>query len=117
LTAKKLDLIAAILSPLSVRFSPPPATAYDADYFGDTSKLPAALRKERVKDGKDYDETMFNVFRLDNGTVRRFWGSELTWAPMDPGQHHRSGDAVNALWGFLDMTPEGHEQFMPKLAH
>ncbi len=22
---------------------------------------------------------MFNVFRLDNGTVRHFWGSELTW--------------------------------------
>jgi predicted dithiol-disulfide oxidoreductase (DUF899 family) len=90
---------------------------YDADYFGDTSKLPAELRNERVTDGKDYDETMFNVFRLENGAVRHFWGSEPTWASMDPGQHHRSGDAVNALWGFLDMTPEGREQFMPKLAY
>jgi predicted dithiol-disulfide oxidoreductase (DUF899 family) len=90
---------------------------YDADYFGDTSKLPAELRNERVTDGKDYDETMFNVFRLENGTARHFWGSELTWASMDPGQHHRTGDAVNALWGFLDMTPEGREQFMPKLAY
>jgi predicted dithiol-disulfide oxidoreductase (DUF899 family) len=88
---------------------------YDADYFGDTSKLPAEMRSERVKDGKDYDETMFNVFCLDNGTVRHFWGSELTWAATDPGQHHRSGDAVNALWGLLDMTSEGCEQFMPKL--
>jgi hypothetical protein len=26
-------------------------------------------------------------------------------------------DAVNALWGFLDMTPEGREQFLPKLAY
>jgi hypothetical protein len=24
------------------------------------------MRKELVKDGKDYDETMFNVFRLDS---------------------------------------------------
>ena len=89
--------------------------SYDADYLGNTSKLPAPLHKERVKDGQDYDETMFNVFRLIDGRVRHFWGSELTWAPMDPGQHHRSGDDVNALWGFLDMTPEGREQFMPKL--
>jgi predicted dithiol-disulfide oxidoreductase (DUF899 family) len=55
--------------------------SYDADYFGDTSKLSAAIRKERdMKDGENWDETMFNVFRLDNGTVRHFWGSELTWA-------------------------------------
>jgi predicted dithiol-disulfide oxidoreductase (DUF899 family) len=36
---------------------------------------------------------------------------------MDSGLHHRSGDAVNALWSFFDMTPEGREQFMPKLAY
>jgi len=91
---------------------------YDADYFGDTSRLPAAIREERgIKDGEDWDETMFNVFRLDNGVVRHFWGSELTWAPEEPGRHHRSGDAVNALWGLLDMTPEGRGDFMPKLAY
>jgi len=71
---------------------------YDADYFGDSSKVPEAIRKERnPKGGDDWDETMFNVFRLDKGTVRHFWGSELTWAPSEPHQHHRSGDAVNAL--------------------
>ena len=92
--------------------------SYDADYFGDSSKVPAAIRRERGgKDGENWDETMFNVFRLDNGTVRHFWGSELTWGPSEPGQHHRSGDAVNALWGFLDMTPEGRGEFMPKLAY
>jgi len=91
---------------------------YDADYFGDSSKVPEAIRRERVgKDGKDWDETMFNVFRLENDTVRHCWGSELTWAPMEPGQHHRSGDAVNALWGLLDMTPEGRGQFMPRLVY
>lgn len=91
---------------------------YDADYFGDSSHVPAEIRKARGgKNGEDWDETMFNVFRLDDGVVRHFWGSELTWAASEPGQHHRSGDAVNALWGLLDMTPEGRGQFMPKLAY
>src|SRR6185369_13940518 len=66
---------------------------YDADYFGDSSKVPAGIKKSRgAKDGEDWDETMFNVFRLDGGVVRHFWGSELTWAASEPGQHHRSGD-------------------------
>jgi predicted dithiol-disulfide oxidoreductase (DUF899 family) len=91
---------------------------YDADYFGDSSKVPAAiLRESGGKSGETWDETMFNVFRLDNGSVRHFWGSDLTWAPTEPGQDHRSGDAVNALWGLLDMTPEGRGQFRPKLAY
>jgi predicted dithiol-disulfide oxidoreductase (DUF899 family) len=91
---------------------------YDADYFGDSSKVPAPIVRERGgKDGQNWDETMFNVFRLDRGTVRHFWGSELTWAPQEPGQHHRSGDAVNALWGLLDMTIEGRGQFIPQLAY
>jgi predicted dithiol-disulfide oxidoreductase (DUF899 family) len=91
---------------------------YSTDYFGNTSKVPPETRKAwKVKDGEDHDETMFNVFRLEKGTVRHFWGSELTWAPQDPGQHHRSGDAVNALWGLLDMTPEGRGDFMPKLTY
>jgi predicted dithiol-disulfide oxidoreductase (DUF899 family) len=91
---------------------------YDGDYFGDTSKVPEPMRQAfGVKAGENWDETMFNVFRLHNGTVRHFWGSELTWAASEPGQHHRSGDAVNALWGMLDMTPEGRGQFMPKLSY
>ena len=32
------------------------------------------------------NDTTFNVFRLDNGVVRHFWGSELSWAPMEKGQ-------------------------------
>jgi len=49
---------------------------YDADYFGDTSKLPASIRLAwEVKEGEVRDETMFNVFRLDNGTVRHFWAA------------------------------------------
>lgn len=91
---------------------------YAADYFGDTSKLPPAIREEfDIKSGEDWDETMFNVFRVNNGVVRHFWGSELTWAPREPNQDHRSGDATSALWGLLDMTPEGRGRFIAKLAY
>ncbi|HVJ31430.1 MAG TPA: DUF899 family protein, partial [Gammaproteobacteria bacterium] len=101
-----------------LRFLSTAGNAYDADYFGDSSKLPASIRRRRdPKGGPDWDDTMFNVFRLDNGVVRHFWGSELSWAPEDPGQHHRSGDAVCALWGLLDMTPEGRGDFIAKLAY
>ncbi|HTE45577.1 MAG TPA: DUF899 family protein [Gemmatimonadaceae bacterium] len=101
-----------------LRFLSTAGNSYDAAYFGDSANIPDDIRKRRdPKGGPDWDETMFNVFRLDNGMVRHFWGSELTWAPEDPGQHHRSGDSVNALWGLLDMTPEGRGRFMPKLAY
>lgn len=91
---------------------------YTSDYFGDSSKIPKAIRKERWPDGPEdehWDDTMFNVFRLADGAVRHFWGSELTWAWIDDGLDHRSGDATSALWGLLDLTPEGRGQFMAKL--
>lgn len=90
---------------------------YNADYFGDSSNVPDPIRTARFPDGRVHDETVFNVFRLDNGTVRHFWGSELTWAASESVQHHRSGDAANALRGLLDMTPEGRGQFLPRLAY
>jgi predicted dithiol-disulfide oxidoreductase (DUF899 family) len=97
-------------------FSPPPAQLRRR-LFRRYVEAAGGVAQRARQGRQDYDETMFNVFRLDNGSVRHFWGSELTWAPMDPDQHHRSGDAVNALWGLLDMIPEGREQFMPKLAY
>lgn len=92
---------------------------YSTDYFGDTSALSPDLRREHgVPDGEDWDETMFNVFRIDaHGTIRHFWGSELSYAPSAPDQHHRSGDAVSSLWGLLDMTPEGRGRFFPAISY
>jgi len=101
-----------------LQFASTDGNAYDADYFGDTSKLSAPMRQAfGVPDGQDWDETMFNVFHLKDGEVRHFWGSELSYAPTEPHQHHRSGDLVNALWGLLDMTPEGRGNFFPKLRY
>jgi predicted dithiol-disulfide oxidoreductase (DUF899 family) len=91
---------------------------YDADYFGDTSKFPAGLRKQHgVPDGQNWDETIFNVFRKQDGKIRHFWGSEMSFAPSEPKQHHRAGDLVDPLWGLLDMTPEGRGEFFPKVVY
>jgi len=90
--------------------------SYDADYFGDTSKLPKEMRKQHhVPDGENWDETIFNVFRKKGGAVRHFWGSELGYAPAAPNQHHRAGDQADPLWGLLDMTPDGRGDFFPKV--
>jgi len=90
---------------------------YDADYHGDTSKLSPEMRAERgYEDGKDWDETIFNVFRKDGDTIRHFWASEMAFAPEEPGQHHRAGDMADPLWNLLDMAPEGRgANWFPKL--
>ena len=90
--------------------------SYDADYFGDTSKFSEGMRAQhRVPAGENWDETIFNVFRKTNSTIRHFWGSEMSVAPPAPKQHHRAGDLVDPLWGLLDMTPEGRGDFFPKV--
>lgn len=96
-----------------------PTGAYTGDYFGDTTKLSPAMRTERNHDtSRNFDEPMYNVFRKDaDGTVRHFWGSEMLYAPEEPGQHHRVGDLVDPVWGLLDMSPEGRGDFFPKLEY
>jgi predicted dithiol-disulfide oxidoreductase (DUF899 family) len=93
--------------------------SYDADYHGDTSKMSPGMRAERgYEEGKDWDETIFNVFRKDGDTIRHFWASEMAFAPEEPGQHHRAGDMADPLWNLLDMSPEGRgESWFPKLSY
>jgi predicted dithiol-disulfide oxidoreductase (DUF899 family) len=69
------------------------ANTYNRDYFGE------------MADGSQVP--MLNVFRRDDGTIRHFWGAELTFAPMDPGQDHRSVGTLEPLWNLFDLTPEG----------
>jgi predicted dithiol-disulfide oxidoreductase (DUF899 family) len=89
---------------------------YDADYFGDTSKFSESMRAQHaVPAGQDWDETIFNVFRKGDGGITHFWGSEMSFAPTAPEQHHRAGDLADPLWGLLDMTPEGRGDFFPKV--
>ena len=76
-------------------------TAYNRDYLAETP------------DGKQ--KSMLNVFHRDGQTIRHFWGSELFYAPTDPGQEPRHVGTLEPLWNLFDLTPEGrpadwHEQ-------
>ena len=94
-------------------------TSYSAHYYGSTTALTPAMRAERgYKDGEDWDEPMLNVFRKDGGTIRHFWGSELVFAPDDPGQDHRGLDFADPVWGLFDTIPEGRgAEFFPKVEY
>jgi predicted dithiol-disulfide oxidoreductase (DUF899 family) len=50
---------------------------------------------------------MLNVFHRDGDVIRHFWGSELFYAPTDPGQDPRHVGTLEPVWNFFDLTPEG----------
>ena len=50
---------------------------------------------------------MLNVFRRDRRSIRHFWGSELFYAPADPGQDPRHVGTLEPLWNLFDLTPDG----------
>jgi predicted dithiol-disulfide oxidoreductase (DUF899 family) len=50
---------------------------------------------------------MLNVFHRDSGVIRHFWGSELFYAPTDPGQDPRHVGTLEPVWNLFDLTPEG----------
>jgi predicted dithiol-disulfide oxidoreductase (DUF899 family) len=75
---------------------------YNRDYLAETAE--------------GQQRPMLNVFRRQGDTVRHFWGSELFYAPTDPGQAPRHVGTLEPLWNLLDLTPEGrppdwNEQF------
>ena len=67
--------------------------SYNRDYHGETA------------DGSQVP--MLNVFHRDAETIRHSWGAELTYAPSDPGQDHRSVGTLEPLWNLFDLIPEG----------
>jgi predicted dithiol-disulfide oxidoreductase (DUF899 family) len=69
------------------------ANGYNRDYLAETaegSQMP-----------------MLNVFHRDGATIHHFWGSELLYAPTDPGQDPRHVGTLEPLWNLFDLTPEG----------
>jgi predicted dithiol-disulfide oxidoreductase (DUF899 family) len=50
---------------------------------------------------------MLNVFRRDGKVITHFWGSELFYAPTEPGQDPRHVGTLEPVWNLLDLTPEG----------
>src|SRR5436309_8472870 len=65
---------------------------YNRDYLAETpeSQLP-----------------MLNAFHREGDVIRHFWGSELFFAPTEPGQEPRHVGALEPLWNMFDLTPEG----------
>ena len=52
---------------------------------------------------------MLNVFHRDGGTIHHFWGSELFYAPAEPGQDPRHVGTIEPLWNLFDLTREGRD--------
>lgn len=92
--------------------------SYSAHYYGNTASLTPAMRQQRgYKEGENWDEPMLNVFVKDGEQIRHFWGSELVFAPEDPGQDHRGLDFVDPVWGLLDTTPQGRGDWFPSVRY
>jgi predicted dithiol-disulfide oxidoreductase (DUF899 family) len=93
--------------------------SYNDHYYGNTAALTPEMRAARgYKPDENWDEPMLNVFRKDDATIRHFWGSELVFAPSDPGQDHRGLDFADAVWGLLDTVPEGRgAEFFPRVVY
>ena len=90
--------------------------AYDRDYFGNSTGLAPAVRKQQeFKDGEEWDMPILNVFRRGRDGIRHFWGSELLYVPPEPGQEYRHNDLLDPVWNMFDLAPEGRGDFQPKL--
>ncbi|MBO0701411.1 MAG: DUF899 family protein [Candidatus Dormibacteraeota bacterium] len=63
-------------------------------------------------------QPMLNVFhREPEGVIRHFWGSELLYAPSEPGQEPRHVGTLEPLWNLFDFTPEGRPAWDEQLAY
>jgi predicted dithiol-disulfide oxidoreductase (DUF899 family) len=69
------------------------SNTYNPDYLAETA------------DGAQ--RPMLNVFHRDGATIRHFWGSELFYAPTEPGQDPRHVGTLEPVWNIFDLTPEG----------
>jgi predicted dithiol-disulfide oxidoreductase (DUF899 family) len=69
------------------------ANTYNRDYLAETAE--------------GHQRPMLNVFHRDGEAIRHFWGSELFYAPTDPGQDPRHVGTLEPVWNLLDLTPEG----------
>jgi predicted dithiol-disulfide oxidoreductase (DUF899 family) len=69
------------------------ANTYNRDYLAET---PEGAQRP-----------MLNVFHRDGATIRHFWGSELFYAPTEPGQDPRHVGTLEPLWNMFDITREG----------
>jgi predicted dithiol-disulfide oxidoreductase (DUF899 family) len=69
---------------------------YNRDYHGE--------------DADGVQRPMLNVFSRDGTTIRHFWGSEMLYAPTDPGQDPRHVGTIEPTWNLFDLTREGRKE-------
>ena len=60
---------------------------------------------------------MLNVFHRDGDEIRHFWGSELLYAPGEPGEDPRHVGTLEPLWNLFDLTPEGRPDWYERMAY
>jgi predicted dithiol-disulfide oxidoreductase (DUF899 family) len=60
---------------------------------------------------------MLNVFHRDRDAIRHFWGSEMLYAPTEPGQDPRHVGTLEPLWNFFDLIPEGRPVWDEQLSY
>jgi predicted dithiol-disulfide oxidoreductase (DUF899 family) len=78
--------------------------SYNRDYHGE--------------DGEGDQLPMLNVFAYRGGRIRHCYGTELLFAPEEPGQNARHVDPIWPLWSLFDFTPEGRgANWYPKLTY
>jgi predicted dithiol-disulfide oxidoreductase (DUF899 family) len=77
----------------NLRFLSSASNTYNRDYIAETAE--------------GHQRPMLNVFHRDGSTIRYFWGSELFYAPTDPGQDPRHVGTIEPLWNLFDLTREG----------
>jgi predicted dithiol-disulfide oxidoreductase (DUF899 family) len=103
---QRLNLVAVAKAPLPrvltfaeergwrrLRLASSADNTYNRDYHAETA------------DGSPWQ--MLNVFHRDGEVIRHFWGSELFYAPTDPGQDPRHAGTIEPLWNLFDLTREG----------
>ena len=64
-------------------------------------------RDYHAETAEGHQRPMLNVFHRDGEKIRHFWGSELFYAPAEPGQDPRHVGTLEPVWNLFDLTPEG----------
>jgi predicted dithiol-disulfide oxidoreductase (DUF899 family) len=79
------------------------ASTYNRDYLAENAE--------------GHQRPMLNVFHRDGDAIRHFWGTELFYAPTDPGEDTRHVGTLEPLWNLFDLTREGRPDWDEQLSY
>jgi predicted dithiol-disulfide oxidoreductase (DUF899 family) len=86
-----------------LRFLSSAGTTFNRDYLAESTE--------------GHQRPMLNVFHRDGDTIRHFWGSEVFYAPTEPGQDPRHVGTIEPLWNLFDLTREGRPEWDEQLRY